>query len=171
MLGLNLPGRPDRWICFIAALPDWALPFLGCRGTLRMAPLGSRGSSRLFVQLFPLDISRDHNYRIPMSRRAGHPGLPTEDRIFISLQKIADSLGLEVEQLLKPNGLTGTQYNVLRILRGAESEGLPCSAIGERMISHDPDMTRLLDRMEKRGLISRARQTDDRRVVKTRITS
>ncbi len=90
--------------------------------------------------------------------------------MFISLQKSADFLGLEAEQLLKPHGLTGTQYNVLRILRGAEPEGLACSGIGDRMISHDPDMTRLLDRMEKRGLITRARQTNDRRVVKTRIT-
>jgi DNA-binding MarR family transcriptional regulator len=106
-----------------------------------------------------------------MSRRSTpHAVLPVEDHIFISLQKTADSLGLEAEQLLKPQGLTGTQYNVLRILRGAEPEGLACSGIGERMISHDPDMTRLLDRMEKRGLISRQRQTDDRRVVKTRIT-
>jgi DNA-binding MarR family transcriptional regulator len=94
-----------------------------------------------------------------------------EAEVFIALQKTADSLGLEAEQLLKPQGLTGTQYNVLRILRGAEPVGLACSGIGDRMISHDPDMTRLLDRMEKRGLITRARQTDDRRVVKTRITS
>jgi DNA-binding MarR family transcriptional regulator len=93
-----------------------------------------------------------------------------EAEVFVALQKIADSLGLEAAQLLKPHGLTGTQYNVLRILRGAEPQGLPCSGIGDRMISHDPDMTRLLDRMEKRGLISRARQTDDRRVVRTRIT-
>ena len=106
-----------------------------------------------------------------MSRRSTvHPPLPLEDTIFISLQKTADSLGLEAEQLLKPHGLTGTQYNVLRILRGAEPTGLPCSGIGERMISHDPDMTRLLDRMEKRGLIVRQRQTDDRRVIKARIT-
>jgi DNA-binding MarR family transcriptional regulator len=106
-----------------------------------------------------------------MSRRSSsHPALPLEDRIFISLQKIADFLGLEAEQLFKPHGLTGTQYNVLRILRGAEPEGLPCRGIGERMISHDPDMTRLLDRMEKRGLISRQRQTDDRRVIKTRVS-
>jgi len=107
-----------------------------------------------------------------MSRRSSsHPALPLEDRIFISLHKTADSLGQEVEQLFKPHGLTGTQYNVLRILRGAEPEGLPCRGIGERMISHDPDMTRLLDRMEKRGLLVRQRQTDDRRVIKTRITS
>ncbi|MGC1485205.1 MAG: MarR family transcriptional regulator [Candidatus Acidiferrum sp.] len=106
-----------------------------------------------------------------MSRSSAfRPALPLEDRIFISLQKTADFLGLEAEQLFKPQGLTGTQYNVLRILRGAEPEGLPCSGIGDRMISHDPDMTRLLDRMEKRGLITRARQTIDRRVVKTRIT-
>jgi DNA-binding MarR family transcriptional regulator len=106
-----------------------------------------------------------------MSRRpVSRPVLPLEDTVFISLQKTADSLGIEAEQLFKPHGLTGTQYNVLRILRGAEPDGLPCRAIGERMISHDPDMTRLLDRMEKRGLISRARQTDDRRVIKTRIS-
>lgn len=106
-----------------------------------------------------------------MSRSSAfRPALPLEDRIFISLQKTADFLGLEAEQLFKPQGLTGTQYNVLRILRGAEPEGLACSGIGDRMISHDPDMTRLLDRMEKRGLITRARQTIDRRVVKTRIT-
>ena len=96
--------------------------------------------------------------------------LPSEDRAFIGLQKAADKLALQVEQLLKSTGLTGAQYNVLRILRGAEPQGLGCSSIGERMISHDPDITRLLDRMEKRQLITRQRQTDDRRVVKTRIT-
>jgi DNA-binding MarR family transcriptional regulator len=97
--------------------------------------------------------------------------LPLEDQTFVALQKTADALGQEAEQLLKANGLTGAQYNVLRILRGAEPSGLACSDIGDRMISHDPDMTRLLDRMEKRGMITRQRQTDDRRVVKTRITS
>jgi DNA-binding MarR family transcriptional regulator len=90
--------------------------------------------------------------------------------LFVAILKAADALGQEAEQLLKSHGLTGAQYNVLRILRGAGPGGLPCSAIGDRMISHDPDMTRLLDRMEKRGLVSRARQTDDRRVVKTCIT-
>src|ERR1700738_3634380 len=97
--------------------------------------------------------------------------LPSEDRAFIALQKAADKLALQAEQLLKSNGLTGAQYNVLRILRGAEPQGLACSSIAERMISHDPDITRLLDRMEKRNLITRRRQSDDRRVVKTRITS
>jgi len=98
------------------------------------------------------------------------PPVQLEARVFIALQKIADALAQETEQLLKAHSLTGAQYNVLRILRGAEPEGLACSNISDRMISHDPDMTRLLDRMEKRALITRQRQKDDRRVVKTRIT-
>jgi DNA-binding MarR family transcriptional regulator len=108
-----------------------------------------------------------------MSKTRNHRGaaLPVEDRTFIALVKAADALAQEAEQVLKAKGLTGAQYNVLRILRGAEPGGLPCSTIGERMISHDPDMTRLLDRMEKRSLITRQRQSDDRRVVKTRITA
>ena len=102
--------------------------------------------------------------------KSSRPPVSLENRIFIALLQSADALTQEAEQLLKAAGLTGAQYNVLRILRGAEPEGLPCRGISDRMISHDPDMTRLLDRMEKRGLIIRARQTDDRRVVKTRIT-
>src|SRR5438034_442281 len=66
--------------------------------------------------------------------------------------------------------LSEIQLRALRILRGAGPEGMACREIGERMITHDPDITRLLDRMEKRGLITRERQKDDRRVVKTRIT-
>jgi len=101
--------------------------------------------------------------------KPAHPAVTLENRIFVALLQAADALGQEVEQFLKASGLTGAQYNVLRILRGAEPQGLPCRGIGDRMISHDPDMTRLLDRLEKRGLITRMRQTDDRRVVKTRI--
>jgi DNA-binding MarR family transcriptional regulator len=95
---------------------------------------------------------------------------PLEERVFLALLKTASALGLEAEQLTKSAGLTATQYNVLRILRGAHPGGLACRSIGDRMISHDPDMTRLLDRLEKRGLITRERQKDDRRVVKTHIT-
>lgn len=98
------------------------------------------------------------------------PPYAAEERLFLALLKTADALGQEAEQLTKSLGLSGTQYNVLRILRGAGPDGLLCRGIGERMISRDPDMTRLLDRMEKGGLITRARQKDDRRVVKTHIT-
>src|SRR6266851_400942 len=72
-------------------------------------------------------------------------------------------------QVLKAEDLSATQYNVLRILRGAP-EGLPCGEIASRMITRDPDVTRLLDRLEKRGLISRRRETKDRRTVMARIT-
>jgi len=102
--------------------------------------------------------------------KSQRPPAALEERIFLALLKAADSLGQEAEQLTRTASLTGTQYNVLRILRGAGPEGLACRGIGERMITHDPDITRLLDRMEKNGLITRERQKDDRRVVKTRIT-
>ena len=99
-----------------------------------------------------------------------HPSIPLEDQLFVAILKIADSLSQEAEHLIKSAGLTPAQYNVLRILRGAEPQGLLCRGIADRMISRDPDMTRLLDRMEKRSLITRQRQNDDRRVIKTRIT-
>jgi DNA-binding MarR family transcriptional regulator len=102
--------------------------------------------------------------------RSARPPVLMEAQVFIALQKISDALAQEAEQLLKARSLTGAQYNVLRILRGAEPEGLACSNISDRMISHDPDITRLLDRMEKRSLITRQRLKEDRRVVKTRIT-
>ena len=72
-------------------------------------------------------------------------------------------------QVLKTEEVSATQYNVLRILRGAP-EGLPCGEIANRMITRDPDVTRLLDRLEKRGLISRRREAKDRRTVMARIT-
>ncbi|HTP67292.1 MAG TPA: MarR family transcriptional regulator [Dongiaceae bacterium] len=99
------------------------------------------------------------------------PSGSLEDLLFVRVLKIADFLSQQAEQLIKPFGLTGTQYNVLRILRGAEPDGLPCRVIADRMISRDPDMTRLLDRLEKQRLITRERQKDDRRVIKTRITA
>ena len=107
---------------------------------------------------------------MPSKDKPRRPQASIEERIFITLLKVADALGQEAEQLTHTAELTGTQYNVLRILRGAGLEGLACRSIGERMITHDPDITRLLDRMEKRGFITRERQKDDRRVVKTRIT-
>ncbi len=106
----------------------------------------------------------------PRTKFNGPGGIPLEDQLFVALLKASDSLASQADQLIKANGLTSAQYNVLRILRGAGPEGLPCNTIAERMISRDPDMTRLLDRMEKRDVIARERQKEDRRVVKARIT-
>lgn len=88
----------------------------------------------------------------------------------MSLQRTADQLGWAVAEMLKGHGLSPTQYNALRILRGAGPQGLACSEIGARMINHDPDITRLVDRLERRGLVARGREHQDRRVITTRIT-
>jgi MarR family transcriptional regulator, organic hydroperoxide resistance regulator len=99
------------------------------------------------------------------------PAHSLEQDVFIAILKLADALTRQADHLIRTAGFSGVQYNVLRILRGAEPHGLACREIGDRMISHDSDITRLLDRMEKRDLITRERQTDDRRVIKTRITA
>lgn len=94
-----------------------------------------------------------------------------EQTAFVTILRLADELSWNVVELLKSADLTSTQYNVLRILRGAGPEGLPCHDVGKRLINRDPDVTRLLDRMEKRGLVARARQLKDRRVITVQITN
>ena len=76
----------------------------------------------------------------------------------------------QLERVLAPRGLSMTQYNVLRILRGAGPEGLCRNEIGQRLISRMPDVSRLLDRMESSALVSRVRSTEDRRLVNTTLT-
>ena len=97
-----------------------------------------------------------------------HVGCP-EEAAFLDLLRTTDMLSRRLVPVLKTEDLSATQYNVLRILRGAP-EGLACGEIAGRMITRDPDVTRLLDRLEKRGLISRDRETKDRRTVMARIT-
>jgi DNA-binding MarR family transcriptional regulator len=97
-------------------------------------------------------------------RRVGCP----EEAVFLELARTTDMLSRGLVQLLKTEDLSPTQYNVLRILRGTP-EGLPCGEIASRMITRDPDITRLLDRLEKRSLISRCRENRDRRMVMARI--
>jgi DNA-binding MarR family transcriptional regulator len=92
-----------------------------------------------------------------------------EEATFLELLRTTDMLSRGLVHILKAEDLSSTQYNVLRILRGAP-EGLPCGEIASRMITRDPDITRLLDRLEKRDLISRCRETEDRRMVMARIT-
>ena len=98
-------------------------------------------------------------------RRAGS----AEETAFLDLLRTADLLTRGAFGVLKAEDLSSTQYNVLRILRGSP-QGLPCGEIAGRLITRDPDVTRLLDRMEKHGLISRARESRDRRMVLARIT-
>jgi DNA-binding MarR family transcriptional regulator len=94
-----------------------------------------------------------------------------EEEAYLNVQRTANVLLQDLAEVLKPHDLTPTQYNVLRILRGAGEKGLTAGEVGERMITRDPDVTRLLDRLERRGLAERWRCTHDRRVVWTRITA
>jgi len=98
-------------------------------------------------------------------RREGSP----EEAAYLDLLRTADVLTRGAIGVLKAEELSTTQYNVLRILRGSP-QGLTCGEIASRMITRDPDVTRLLDRMEKRGLVSRSRESRDRRLVLARIT-
>ncbi len=88
-----------------------------------------------------------------------------EEELFLNIQRTADTLMQELLDILRPAGLSATQYNVLRILRGAGEAGVTCKEIGSRMITRDPDITRMLDRLERRNLLSRARTREDRRFV------
>ena len=93
-----------------------------------------------------------------------------EQEAGLSIKRTAAELDYQVSEVLKPSGITATQYNALRILRGAGDEGLCRNEIRDRLIARVPDATRLLDRLEEMGLVVRARGGEDRRYVTTRIT-
>src|ERR1700758_4863033 len=101
--------------------------------------------------------------RAVQSRSKRRPDCP-EEAVFLDLLRTTDMLARGLVTVLKTEEVSPNQYNVLRILRGSR-DGLPCGEIASRMITRDPDITRLLDRLEKRGLISRCRETKDRRMV------
>src|SRR6202023_3999419 len=105
---------------------------------------------------------------VQLGNRRRRPPCP-EEMAFLDLLRTTDMLSRGLAHILKAEDLSSTQYNVLRILRGAP-DGLPCGEIASRMITRDPDITRLLDRLEKRGLISRCRENKERRMVMARIT-
>jgi DNA-binding MarR family transcriptional regulator len=98
------------------------------------------------------------------------PFTSSEQAVFITLLRTAEQFQARNAEFLKAYDLSPTQYNALRILRGAGKAGLPCSEVGERMINKDPDITRLLGRLEKRGYVTRSRDKDDRRVNLARMT-
>ena len=90
---------------------------------------------------------------------------------YLALLRTADDSRRYIARVLEPEGVTLQQYNVLRILRGAGADGLPTLAIGERMLERTPGVTRLIDRMVKKGWVTRSRCTEDRRRVWCKVTS
>ncbi len=97
------------------------------------------------------------------------PFASVEEEALLNVLRTSDYLQREFHRQTREWGVTSTQYNVLRILRGAGGRGLTCAAIGRRMIASDPDITRLLSRLKKQGLVSQRRDPRDRRVVWTEI--
>jgi DNA-binding MarR family transcriptional regulator len=116
-----------------------------------------------YIRDMAKDIQTEIKQRKPFTCR--------EEELYLNILRSCDLLGRRMGEVLKGLELSSTQYNVLRILRGAGPEGLACGEIGERMVTRDPDITRLLDRLEKRGLVGRSREKEDRRVVTARITA
>ena len=104
-------------------------------------------------------------------RHWGALQMSIERRVFLGIVRVADLLVAHMAAVLEPRRLTLSQYGVLEALRQAGEDGLACGEIAERMITRDPDVTRLLDRLEDRGYVSRYRGRPDRRVVRSRLTS
>jgi DNA-binding MarR family transcriptional regulator len=104
-----------------------------------------------------------------MSKPPGRP-VPPAKQALLALLKTADRLKGFVAATIEPHGITAQQFNVLRILRGAEPEGLPTLTIAERMIERAPGITRMLDRLERQRLVARERRAGDRRCVHVRIS-
>ena len=99
-----------------------------------------------------------------------NPFRSLQQEAYLSVVRTSTALTDAMEDLVKSRGISATQYNVLRILRGSDAEGLCRNALRDRMLTRMPDMTRLLDRMEEAGLVVRVREGEDRRMVMTRIT-
>jgi len=150
-----------------------------------LSPTGKKGHAKsdarvgknlVQTRTIRLDSIRFNEYYSGMSGRLkdelkqSKPFPSLEVEAYLNLLRTADLLGRAATDILKVAELSEAQYNILRILRGSSPSALACGEIGERMISRDPDITRLLDRLEARGLVKRVRDEVDRRVVRARIT-
>ena len=102
--------------------------------------------------------------------RKKNPFDAPEEEAYLNLLRTAGVLVADFERLFKDHGISEPKYNVLRILRGAGGDGLPCLEIAGRMITRVPDITRLVDRLETQGLVRRHRTDRDRRVVLVSVT-
>jgi len=157
----------DAAVCGKDAIPDLSLA--GGTDTAQDPP-------PITATITQLDRSRYHDYIGDVAKslqaeiKQTKPFTSLEDEAAISLHRTADQIHGRFSDLLKPHGLSPTQFNALRILRGAGDGGRTCSEIAERMVNRDPDITRLLDRLERRGLVARSREGRDRRVIITRIS-
>ena len=115
-------------------------------------------------------MARAKKSSLATALKQNRPFVSLEQEVYLSILRTASELSYAVDQFFGQFDITQSQYNVLRILRGAGASGLCRNEISERMVTATPDMTRLLDRMEKAGWVTRKRAEDDRRQVSTHIT-
>jgi DNA-binding MarR family transcriptional regulator len=109
--------------------------------------------------------------RLKREIKQKRPFSSVQEEVVLSIMRTADQVVVPMNDVLRAAGLSPSQYNVLRILRGAGEDGLPCGEITDRMVRRDPDLTRLLDRLETANLVSRTRDTRDRRIIRASITA
>ena len=115
-------------------------------------------------------MARTQKSSLATTLKQNRPFVSLEQEVYLSMLRTASELSYAGDQFFRPFGITPSQYNVLRILRGAGTDGLCRNEISERMVTATPDMTRLLDRMESAGWVTRERAEEDRRQVSTHIT-
>jgi DNA-binding MarR family transcriptional regulator len=115
-------------------------------------------------------MARTKKSSLATALKQNRPFVSVEQEVYLSILRTASELSYAVDQCFRPFDITPSQYNVLRILRGAGTDGLCRNEISERMVTATPDMSRLLDRMERAGWVTRERAEDDRRQVSTHIT-
>ena len=116
-------------------------------------------------------MARTQKSSLATTLKQNRPFVSLEQEVYLSILRTASELSYAVDQFFRPFDITPSQYNVLQILRGAATDGLCRNEISERMVTATPDMTRLLDRMEKAGWVTRERAEEDRRQVSTHITT
>jgi DNA-binding MarR family transcriptional regulator len=115
-------------------------------------------------------MARTQTSSLATTLKQNRPFVSLEQEVYLSILRTASELSYAVDQFFRPFDITPSQYNVLRILRGAGTDGLCRNEISKRMVTATSDMTRLLDRMEKAGWVTRERAEEDRRQVSTQIT-
>lgn len=131
--------------------------------------IGTRGEAERELQHREPGLSRERRDVAGLKAEIGQsiPFSSAQEEALLNLMRTADRLSRAMQRTIRSWGVTATQYNVLRILRGAGAEGLTCSEIGKRMLTADPDITRLLRRLKGLKLIRQHRDRSDRRVVRT----
>jgi DNA-binding MarR family transcriptional regulator len=114
------------------------------------------------------DTRRPRNLAEEIGKRTAFES--PEQEAFLNLVRTREALAADFDTLFRAHGLSHSQYNVLRIVRGHGRAGVPCQQIVAHMISREPDVTRLIDRLEAAGLVARERSIEDRRVVRVTLT-